>query len=281
MLRATIYGRPDWEALRFEAQKRRDVERLLAEEHQSDEAWMHFGWCDACDRPSAFRCDWVSASPTTPNFRERLLCTECSLNCRLRFVVRCVRQLVASHPGRVTRGYVYEQATPLFRALKGRIAGAEFEGADYLDDELNPGTIRGGARHEDALKLSFQGECFDSLLATGVLDHVPDVGLALSEARRVLRPGGSLIATVPFHFTDASVRRCDVVDGVVRPLLPEMRWGRSVSRFGTLVFWDFGWDLLEMVRAAGFCDVHFRCVHSLEFAYFGSDMGLTLCATRA
>jgi SAM-dependent methyltransferase len=39
---------------------------------------------------------------------------------------------------------------------------------------------------------------FDVVLSTQVLEHVPDPLAALGEFRRVLRSGGSLIATVPF-----------------------------------------------------------------------------------
>ena len=38
----------------------------------------------------------------------------------------------------------------------------------------------------------------DTVLATETLEHVPDSDAFLSEARRVLRPGGHLIMTVPF-----------------------------------------------------------------------------------
>ncbi|HYC37555.1 MAG TPA: class I SAM-dependent methyltransferase [Usitatibacter sp.] len=38
----------------------------------------------------------------------------------------------------------------------------------------------------------------DSALLTEVLEHCPDAGVVLAEARRVLRPGGFLFATVPF-----------------------------------------------------------------------------------
>ncbi len=39
----------------------------------------------------------------------------------------------------------------------------------------------------------------DVVWCSEVLEHVPDVGHALLEARRVLRPGGRLLLTVPFH----------------------------------------------------------------------------------
>ena len=39
----------------------------------------------------------------------------------------------------------------------------------------------------------------DLVWCSEVLEHVPDTAHLLLEARRVLRPGGRLLATVPFH----------------------------------------------------------------------------------
>jgi SAM-dependent methyltransferase len=50
----------------------------------------------------------------------------------------------------------------------------------------------------DLLALPFRDSVFDAVKATEVLEHVPDTPGALAECRRVLRPGGHLVATVPF-----------------------------------------------------------------------------------
>jgi SAM-dependent methyltransferase len=48
----------------------------------------------------------------------------------------------------------------------------------------------------DATTLPFSEECFDAVLLLDVMEHTDDVPL-LSEVRRVLRPGGVLLLTVP------------------------------------------------------------------------------------
>jgi SAM-dependent methyltransferase len=50
----------------------------------------------------------------------------------------------------------------------------------------------------DVQALPFRDGAFDAIKATELLEHVPDVGRALAECRRVLRPGGYLVITVPF-----------------------------------------------------------------------------------
>jgi ubiquinone/menaquinone biosynthesis C-methylase UbiE len=50
----------------------------------------------------------------------------------------------------------------------------------------------------DGLQLPFPDQCFDSVLLMDVLEHLRDAPKALSEAARVLKPGGTLILQVPF-----------------------------------------------------------------------------------
>jgi SAM-dependent methyltransferase len=51
----------------------------------------------------------------------------------------------------------------------------------------------------DGGHLGFRSDSFDSVLCTQVLEHVPDPLRVLSEVRRVLRPGGLALLTVPLN----------------------------------------------------------------------------------
>jgi len=52
----------------------------------------------------------------------------------------------------------------------------------------------------DAAAVPFQDACFDAVLCSELLEHVPSPPAVLREAHRVLRKGGLLLACAPFLF---------------------------------------------------------------------------------
>ena len=73
-----------------------------------------------------------------------------------------------------------------YRAIDAAIAGEAFS-YDLPDTEYFEGD-----------RWPVQDASVDVVLATETLEHVPDPGTFLAEARRVLRPGGRIVLTVPF-----------------------------------------------------------------------------------
>jgi len=67
-------------------------------------------------------------------------------------------------------------------------------------------------RLADACRLPFGDSVFDAVAFSSVLHHIPDLQPALSEARRVLKPGGSVFAFDPNLF---------------HPAMALFRWPRS------------------------------------------------------
>ncbi len=54
----------------------------------------------------------------------------------------------------------------------------------------------------DGKTIPFADAWFDAAVSFQVLEHVPDLALALSEIRRVLKPGGLFLASVPHAFPE-------------------------------------------------------------------------------
>lgn len=72
----------------------------------------------------------------------------------------------------------------------------ELVGAMTEGGEVPTGAVGGGVRG-DAQRLPFPDGAFDRIIASEVIEHLPDDDRALAELHRVLRPGGTLAVTVP------------------------------------------------------------------------------------
>jgi SAM-dependent methyltransferase len=70
-------------------------------------------------------------------------------------------------------------------------------GAMAVAGELDAATARLGSVRGDALRLPFADGSFDRVIASEVLEHIPDDEAAMAELARVLRVGGSMAVTVP------------------------------------------------------------------------------------
>jgi SAM-dependent methyltransferase len=87
----------------------------------------------------------------------------------------------------------------------------------------------------DLQDIALPDASLDVLLTPHVLEHVPNTQTALAEIHRVLAPAGRMYLQVP------------LVRGLTAaPSTPEYHADN------TLVCWNFGWDLTEMLRTAGF-----------------------------
>jgi SAM-dependent methyltransferase len=75
------------------------------------------------------------------------------------------------------------------------------EGVDAFEEAVRLCHGRGlkNVRLADAQKLPFPERTFDRAICLDVLEHVPNDNAALREIRRVLKPGGTLVLTVPAY----------------------------------------------------------------------------------
>lgn len=79
-----------------------------------------------------------------------------------------------------------------------------------------------------------------------------------------------MLATIPFHrASDFSVVRARLINGQLEHILSPAYHGNPVSADGSLVFTDFGWDLLEVMKEAGFSDACVDVYASPEFGHLG------------
>jgi len=128
---------------------------------------------------------------------------------------------------------------------------------DTIGAMVDAGEVRGddeaGVVQGDALRLPFADASFDRVIASEVLEHIPDDDTAMAELSRVLRPGGTMAVTVPRFGPEAvnwalSNDYHDVPGGHVR-----------IYRRSTLV---------ERLRRAGLRPVGSHHAHALHSPYW-------------
>jgi len=254
------------------------LERAIATRHKRDSRFTLQGICRVDHAVVDFLVDrqWgarqLEDGVWLPNWRERLDCPICGLNNRQRAIAAAVLDELGRRPASGVVLYMMEQVTPMFGVVSERARGVTVHGSEYVGPGHSSGEVVRGVRHEDAEALSFASGSIDVLVSNEVFEHVPHPSRALTEAARVLRPGGVMLFTVPFY-TDRlqSTARAELVNGTVRHLAEPEYHGNPFASGGSLVFTDFGWELLDVARASGFRDCVALAYWSLEYGHLGSN----------
>lgn len=286
-------SRSDFEAWAAETVDLRASRKALESELENalrvSGSGTYAGYCRVCKARSRFIYSWESPAQRSVNWRESLVCAGphsgllarlllrhargCGLNCRQRLSVDILEQ-IAGNLSEVSV-YIPEQisltATVLATRCKSLVS------SEFLGSACQAGSIdKQGVRHEDLTSLSFRDGSFDAVLALDVLEHIADYSLALAEVRRILRPGGTLVASAPFAIeSDAHVVRAIINQtGQIEHLLTPEYHGDPLNAEGVLCFYHFGWNLLEDLRSAGFAHARLFLSWSSDYAYVGPEHSL-------
>lgn len=190
------------------------------------------------------------------------------MNNRQRLIATLLKQALSDEYGKHV--YLMEQVTPIYNWVSTTFKNHKIIGSEYLGHEYAGGTVVKGIRHEDVENLSFADGQLDLIVSNDVFEHVPNPAKAFAECARVLKAGGIMLATIPFHWeNDISVVRARLSNGQLEHILPPAFHGNPVSADGSLVFTDFGWDLLDTMKEAGFLDVTVDVYAAAEFGHLG------------
>ncbi len=241
------------------------------------------GRCSVCGADSVFVFNsWVipddqfsdvenPAVPLAYRRRESLFCRSCCSSLRVRRIADLLMELY----GDGARSFAEMVQLDKFRRLDvaeinrigsmgslhtflaqlPRLAFSEYKGNEHL------GEVIGESRNEDMCKLTYPDESFDLVLSSDTLEHVPDFREALRQTRRVLRPGGRHVFTVPIVASRAFTYSRAQIGGDGQPihLMPPLYHGRGTGLYryipvggDLLTFTEFGRDLTDYIREAGF-----------------------------
>lgn len=248
---------------------------------QGEQPFKMPGRCALCGAETEFQVSFMFAPDReadgvrVPNWREHLDCQHCKLVNRVRASLHFFHQRF--RPNAKDSIYLTEAITPTYTWLSDRFE--RVVGSEYLGPDHAPGALVNGVRHEDLQHLSFGSESFDYILSFDVLGHVPDVDRAFRELHRCLKPGGSVLFTVPFSVSaeENIVRAVMRSDSTIEHVLPPEYRGNLVDPdHGSRAF---GWEMLDALRRVGFECVEAHLYWSRLLGYLGPHQ-LVFTATR-
>ena len=214
------------------------------------------GHCSVCGSDARFvRNSWMLPAEFARSWpkgfvdRESLLCSACGSSARVRGVGDALVALYGTG-GASVADLVEEDA---FRSL--RIAELNAIGRMHAVLQRLPDLTYAEYPEEDVMALSYADASFDLVLTSDTLEHVEDPMKGMEEIRRVLRPGGRHVFTVPIKPELATSRSRN-------GQAPEYH-GRGGGPFSLvtrkadmLAHTDFGTDLPDWLDRAGFaCEV--------------------------
>ncbi len=180
--------------------------------------------------------------------REGNRCRQCGMSKRVRMLLWSVKKQCPAHaPLRILH---LNQTNALGPALES--LGSVTETVYQPDKPL--GSRIGACFNEDMSRLSFEDNQFDLAIHSETLEHLQDYRRALAEVRRVLKPAGFQVYTIPLLLSRKTRQRMKLdPSGQLTPCLPVSFHGCN-REFP--VIWEFGGDFCRQ-RAHRIHEIHF------------------------
>jgi SAM-dependent methyltransferase len=141
----------------------------------------------------------------------------------------------------------------------------------YYWPNINPGESHNNVVCQDLENLTYTDNTFDMVITSDILEHVRHPSIAFGEIFRVLKPGGCHIFTVPilWPLTQNTLTRVDTSTNEDVHIVPPHYHSSPVDKDGSLVYTDFGMDILQMLDGLGF-----------DTEYRGISYNITFCSQK-
>jgi SAM-dependent methyltransferase len=196
------------------------------------------GICPTCGSESQFVAE---REPLRNNYR----CLRCGSAPRERALAAVIELLYPNW-----RSLCIHESSPGGHTARYRLAT---EATHLLQSQFFPGTSSGefvdGIRCENLEEMSFEDGTIDLHITQDVMEHIFCPELTFREIARTLAPGGAHIFTVPLvnGYRPSEMRATLRGNQVVHAKEPPQYHENPVSREGSLVTWDWGFDICQHI----------------------------------
>jgi SAM-dependent methyltransferase len=210
------------------------------------------GICQVCGREGVFEMYGKSV-------RETYRCVGCKALLRDQGQARVTLDLYSRRGVRSISELVNEQNFQTLAVYEPGVLGpfrtyfealTRYTTSAYWTD-VEPGQYRDGIQCQDLMALTYPDDHFDLVVTSDIFEHVRHPYKAFGEVRRVLKPGGAHIFSIPVlsPMPEKSISRVDTSGPEDVLLMPARYHGGGGARY--LVYTDFGADLLEALSDMG------------------------------
>lgn len=124
---------------------------------------------------------------------------------------------------------------------------AQYTYSYWYDNEPLGGELQNGSTNQNLENLTFENGTFDIFITQDVLEHVNRPEKALAEIARTLKKGGKHIFTTPLYPFKKTIPRIKMEGDKRELILPPIYHGNPISREGSLVTYEWGYDFLEKI----------------------------------
>jgi SAM-dependent methyltransferase len=206
-------------------------------------------WCRVCGHDGDFERG-------TLNILRSFQCSKCKARLRYQGQAAALVRCYSVHGARSLADLVQE---PEFQALSVYEPGSVGPLAKFLEEApthvrtsymqgVPGGEVVNGVRCEDLMALTFPDETFDLIVTSDIMEHVRHPYVAFAEIRRVLRPGGRHVFTIPgtYPLREKTYARVDV-SGPDDVFLCKPAYHNEY-----LVYNDFGADMVARLDEIGY-----------------------------
>ena len=234
---------------------------------------FHAGKCNVCGNETRF----YYTDPTL--YRESLVCGECLTTSRYRSIARGILKaiqeltdikaasLVELQPAAENISFKIYDTQPAFYSdasaypipdLLSKCSSIESETSVYRPNEPLGFRLGPNFTNQNLEELTFPDNSFDLVITSDVMEHVRLDNRAHQEIRRVLKPGGVYLFTVPhFRHGPKTIVRVEVIDPADPtkdqfPMEKEYHGDANSEDRRALSYRAYGTDLDDFLSELGF-----------------------------